>query len=323
MSSTPFQKRVGLFVALCLVLAGALLLAFSKGASLFSPSYEIRVRLKSVGGLKERSAVLLAGIQVGHLKSVSLAPDGQSVLLHLRILRRYSIHRDADFVVEQIGVLGDQFVAIHPQANKAPLLQEGEEVRGRESLDLQDVAKSAVDLIKNLSLTLSEVREGVTNVNRGLLDPVTISNLSSTAANLRLASEHARVLLQDLGWIVQTNALPLTRSVSNLVRFSGRLEEVATHLDETILTNRESLRAAVNHFEAAGEALQSVARGLDAGEGVAGGLLSDPQWRAQAGTVFSNLAVLSSNLNRYGLLYKPKRQDRVAPSASDYPGKRP
>ncbi len=320
MSGSQFATRVGSFVFVCLALVGALLLAFSKGTSLFTPAYEIKMRLKNVGGLKERSAVFLAGIQVGHLRGVELAPDGRSVLLHLRILKRFPIHRDAEFVVEQIGVLGDEFVSIYPGANAAPLLKDGDQVEGRESFNLQEVARSADDLIKQLTQTLAEVREGVTNIKKGVLDPHTLSNLSATIANFRKVSERTVTVMDDVSGLVRTNSAPLTQSVSNMVRFSERLDQVALHLDETILTNRAGLRTAVTNFDQASASLKNIAADLEAGKGLVGSLLKDERLATEMSSTLSNLALLSSNLNRYGLLYKPK-PPRTKPSAA-YPGKR-
>jgi phospholipid/cholesterol/gamma-HCH transport system substrate-binding protein len=320
MSGSRFATRVGSFVFVCLALVGALLLAFSKGTSLFTPAYEIKMRLKNVGGLKERSAVFLAGIQVGHLRGAELMTDGRSVILHLRILKKYPIHGDAEFVVEQIGVLGDQFVSIYPGANAAPLLKDGDQVEGRESFNLQEVARSADDLIKQLNQTLGEVREGVTNIKKGVLDPTTLSNLSATIANFRLVSEHTLTVMENVSGLVRSNSAPLTQSVSNMVRFSDRLEQVAAHLDETILTNRAGLGAAITNFDAASASLKNIAADLEAGKGLAGSLLKDEQLAGRMSATMSNLAHLSSNLNRYGLLYKP-RPERAKPSAA-YPGKK-
>lgn len=321
MNQSQFQWRVGLFALLCLGLMGALLLAFSKGTTLFAPSYEIKMRLRNVGGLKPRSSVFLAGVKVGDLKSVALGREGTNVVLRLRILKEFQIHRDAEFIVEQIGVLGDEFVSIIPHANTAPLLQDGETVEGRSSFNLQEVARSANDLIKQLSQTLSEVHEGVTNLNRGILDPVTLSNLSATVANFRRASEHSISFLDNASRLVQTNTPPITETISNLVRFSGRLEKVAEHLDETILTNRAGLQTAVTNFAQASASLKDITGGVEAGQGVVGSLLKDPALQAQMSATVSNLTLLSSNLNRYGLLYKPKQPKER--TSTLYPGKRP
>ena len=160
MEHPRLQKKVGLFATVCLILIGGLMLAFSKRTSLFTPTYDITMRLKNVGGLRQSSSVFLAGIPVGFLESVELAPDGRSVLLHLRIRKQYKIHKDAQFMVEQIGVLGDEFVSIYPQENVAPLLQDRDRVDGKQSFSLQEVARSAEELVRGLVATLAEVREG-------------------------------------------------------------------------------------------------------------------------------------------------------------------
>ena len=322
MNQSRFQKRVGVFAVICLVLVGALLLAFSKGTRMFAATYELKMQIKNVGGLQRRSSVFLAGIPIGNLKSAELAPDGRSVLLTLSILQKYPIHTDAEFAIEQIGVLGDQFVSVYPGTNNAPLLQPGAVVQGKESLNLQEVARSAADLIKELTSTLAEIREGITNVKRGVLDPQTLSNLSATISNFRGVSERTLTVVDDVGFLVRSNTPTLTQSVSNVVRFSARMETVADHLDETILTNRASLSGAISNFQATAAALKSITTGLDQGRGFAGNLLTNQHLGSDLSLTLSNLAVLSSNLNRYGLLYKP-RPPRPVTTKSIYPGKTP
>ena len=322
MNQSRFQKRVGVFAVICLVLIGALLLAFSKGTRMFAPTYEIKMQIKNVGGLQKRSAIFLAGIPIGNLKSAELAPDGRSVLLTLSILQKYPLHANAEFAIEQIGVLGDQFVSVYPSTNAAPLLKDGDVVHGKESLNLQEVARSAADLIKELTLTLGEIREGVTNVKKGILDPHTLSNLSATIGNFRSVSERTLTVVDGVGGLVHSNTPTLTQSVSNIMRFSARMETVADHLDETILTNRANLSGAVSNFQATAAALKSITTGLDEGQGFAGNLLKNPQLGTDLSLTLSNLSVLSSNLNAHGLLWKP-RPPRPVSTKSIYPGKSP
>jgi len=304
---------VGAFVLAGLIFIAVLLLIFSKGASLLAPTYEITMRLRNVGGLKERSAVLLAGIQIGHLRGIELGPGGTNVLLHLRLLKKYEIYSDAEFTVEQIGVLGDQFVAIYPRENQGRVLRNGDQVEGVQSFDLQQIARSAGSLIDQLGATLVEVRAGITNIKQGLLDPTTQSNLAVTAANFRRLSEQATGVLGQVAVVIATNERPLAQTLSNAVRLSARLESAANHLEEIILTNQGALRATMTNaadtaalLKQTASSLQDIAQGLEAGEGLAGGLLKDPALRWHAAVTVSNLAVLSSNLNRHGLLYRPR-----------------
>src|SRR5579859_1657614 len=114
MSKSRLQWKVGLFVFIGLVLLAALLLGFSKGLSLFRPTYDIYLRSANVGGLKPRASVLISGVQVGTVSDIRLAPSGKTVTITLRLYRDYQIHKDAIFAIEQSSFLGDVYVAIMP-----------------------------------------------------------------------------------------------------------------------------------------------------------------------------------------------------------------
>lgn len=306
MSESRLQGKVGLFVFLGIVLIAVLLLNFSKGASFFTPTYQLRLKAASVGGLKARSAVFVSGVEVGNVMSMELDKDGKTVLLQLKIQKRYPLHRDATFVIEQIGVLGDQFVAIYPGDNSGRLLKDGEEVEARPAFNLQEVARSASELIKRYDKVGESAGEAITRLNSQVLDARTLSNFSTAIGNFRLMSERAVGVMDNVGGIVATNTVPLATSLSNLVRFSARLQTVAADLDDTILTNRAGISAAVQNLQGATASLKKITDDLQAGQGLAGGLLKDAQMKSDVSVTFSNLAVVSSNLAKYGLLYKPK-----------------
>ena len=117
MDSKRLETKVGLFVVLGLALLATLLILFSKSISPFSRTYELRLHASNVGGLKERAGVLLAGVQVGSVSSIQLAGDGKSVTILLNIYQGCKIYRDARFIIEQSGFLGDQYVSIIPTEN--------------------------------------------------------------------------------------------------------------------------------------------------------------------------------------------------------------
>ena len=64
------EIKVGLFVLIGLVLLAVALIQFSKGTSLFRNTYQLRLHAVNVGGLKQRAAVLLAGVEVGSVRCV-------------------------------------------------------------------------------------------------------------------------------------------------------------------------------------------------------------------------------------------------------------
>ncbi|HKS37032.1 MAG TPA: MlaD family protein [Verrucomicrobiae bacterium] len=322
MNRKKLEWKVGVFVFVCLVLLGALMVSFSKGLTFFKPTYTVRLKAKSVGGIKEQAAVLMAGVPVGSVTGAELSPDGRSVTVFLRILSRYQIHGDAMFTIDSMGFLGDQYVMIIPTKNEAPVLQDGDEVTSREPFNLQEVARSATGVIQRIDEAAQKLNEVLIRVDRQVFNEETLTNLSATITNFRQVSERALVAADNIDRLVKSNSQPVSISVSNLAMFSRQLNELGDGFQQLLSTNRTQVTAAVKSIESAGELMKGLLVDLQAGEGLAGSLLKDEHLEAGFSQLVSNLTVLSSNLNRHGLLWKPRKTE-VKPPSKLYPGRDP
>lgn len=319
MSEKSQAGIVGLFVFIGLVLIGTLMLTFSRGIGLFKPKYEIIMRTRSVAGLKTGANVFLSGVNIGKVASIKLDQKNNGVLVRLTILQEFSLHNDSRFVIEQQGVLGDQFVNIAPGSPGSPLLKDGAVVEGNDPFNLQEVAQSANTLLKRFDELGATVSAAITRVNNQVLDAQTLSNFSRTMANFEQVSERALALIDNASLIVTNNAPVFAMSMSNVLAFSRKLEEVAMKVDEAIVTNRVELNESMKNLRDATASVKHMTAEMESGKGLMGGVLKDEQLRAQVSITLSNLSVLSSNLNRYGLLYKPKQPKNEARPI--YPGK--
>ena len=317
MSKSRLELRVGVFAAIGLVLLAALLLEFSKGMTFFHPTYDIYLRASNVGGLKVRAGVLMSGVQVGTVTDIALANDGKSVTITLKIFRQYVIHKDALFVIEQSGFLGDQYVAIEPTDNKAPPFKNGDLARAEAPFNLQEFTRSASGFIMRIDETVKRLNAALSEVTGTLLNPQTLTNLSLTAANLRAVSERALTTVGNIDGLVSSNSLSVSESVSNLSLFSGQLNQFAGDLRGLVQSNRTEIHAAVKNVETSTEVLKSVMTDMQAGKGLAGNLLENQQLAAKMTQIADNLSITSSNLNRLGLWgvlwqHKPPRTNAPA-----------
>ena len=316
MSGKRAEWKVGLFVALGLALLALLVLGFSKGLSMLSSTYAIRLRASTAGRIKPQAGVLLAGVEVGNVASIELAPDAKSVLLHLRILRRYAIHRDAEFVIEQSGVLGDEFVAIVPGLNQAPLLKDGEEMPCREPFNLQEAARAALGFIHRVDDTARKLNNAIDRIDRLLLNEQTLTNFAESVATLRRGSIQAEKTLGRIDLLVTSNLPPVNQTISNLFAFSTEMRILGHDLQTVLATNSTEVTEAVKSIESSAAMLKSLLTDLQDGKGLAGSLLKDEQLARQFSALASNLTVTSSNLSvtssnlntrgLWGILWKPK-----------------
>ena len=322
MNQTSYAGRVGLFVFMGLLLTLGLLLAFSKGLTFFRPTYELRMRAKNVAGLREGANVLLAGVAVGTVAGAQVTPDGRGVLIRLKIDAQHKIHRDARFVIEQVGFLGDQYVAIYPTENKGEELKAGDIVDIEVPVNIQEVARSASDLLQQASQSLKVLNNAIVRIDKIVLAEPTLTNISEAIMNFRVASAKSVSVMDGLNNLVATNAVPISVSVSNLARFSEDMDRLALEMHATVATNRVEFTKAVQNLEKTTAVLERIALSVEKGSGLAGSLLAEGPLKERVSNVVSNLTVLSSNLNRYGILYKPKAP-KAASTNQIYPGRNP
>ncbi len=286
MSEKRLELKVGLFVVIGLAVLVGLLLLFSKGLSL-RPGYTLHLKAHSAGTLKNRVGVMMSGVPVGSITEIQLAPDGRDVTIFLRIERKYEIHRDARFVIEQSGFLGDQYVSVIPTTNAAPLLQDGDEVSAESPFDLQEVARAAAGFIKRIDETAKRLNDTIADVRREALNENTLTNLAGAVTSLNKFSEEALRTVDSLKLLVITNSAPINSAVSNL--------NAATITFNSLLTD------------------------VQAGKGLAGAVLTDQTLADNLRQTAGNLSATSSNLNSYGLwhlLWKKHPPVTNAPAAS-------
>jgi phospholipid/cholesterol/gamma-HCH transport system substrate-binding protein len=324
MSRSRIEWKVGLFVLICLAMLAGLLLQFSKGTTFFRPTYTIKLRSANVGGLKVRSAVLMAGVQIGTVSDIRLAPGGTNVTIVLKLFSQYEIHKDARFLIEQSGFLGDQYVAILPTQNLGELFQDGDIAETEPPFNMQEVARSAAGFIKRVDETAVKLNDAIVDVRRLVLNEQTLTNFSAAVGNMRTFSERALGTVDNLDALVSSNSPAFAHSGSNLVQFSEELKEFGSSLSAVLATNRDEIHSAVKNIESSTAVLKNVLDELQAGKGLAGNLLKNEHLATTVSQIATDLSVTSSNLNRlglWGILWqrKPPKNAPASPPAQAMP----
>jgi len=301
MDKKRLEIKVGLFVFIGLALLAALLVQFSRGNSLFRSTYIVKLETRNVGGLKLKSSVLLAGVQVGSIKDIDLNPSGTNVTVTLQLYKNRPVFHDARFVVQQSGFLGDQFIAIIPTTNTLPVLVNGDTVYCEEPFDLQEVARSAAGFIQRLDGTAKKLDASVTDLRSQVLNAQTLADFSTSIKNMKLFTEQAIDTVENINGIVNTNGTQISSAVSNVVLFSAGLLQLENSAGNILATNSVNINQATKDIAETTATFKQLAADLQAGKGLAGTVLQNPELATNVQTIAANLAITSSNLNRIGL----------------------
>ena len=321
------EWKVGLFLAISLVVAAALVINFSKGTNPFTETTLLHLKTKNVDGLKRNSVVLMAGVPVGSISAIRLDTEKGEVTLDAKIKAEYKIRADAKFFIETAGFLGDKYIGVIPGDNKLPPLKNGDDVICQESFDLVRAARSATDLMDELKTVASQITNIVNRIDSKLLDEQTLTNLAAGLSNLREISSEASATIAGVNQLILTNTPPINAAIENVVTFSDQLKNAGGDLQNLINTNSIVIDESLANIKKTTESLHNLVAAAEQGKGLAGKLFSDEELASNFSMLSSNLVEVSTKLNRgglWGILWKDKtkKPDNDTPSKPNRPGTR-
>ena len=298
---TKTEWKVGLFLAISLVVTAVLVISFSKGTNPLTKIYTIHLTTKNVDGLVKNAVVMMAGVPVGKISGIHLNTDTYIVTLDAKIKAEYQILADAKFFIETAGFLGDKYIGVIPGDNKLPPLQNGATVVCQESFDLVRAARSATDLMDELKTVASQITNIVNRIDSKLLDEQTLTNLAAGLSNLREISAEASATIAAVNQLILTNTPPINAAIENVVTFSEQLKDAGTDLRSLISTNRVVIDESFANIKETTESLRNLVVAAEQGKGLAGKLFSDEELARNFSMLSSNLVDVSAKLNRGGL----------------------
>src|SRR5579863_3418667 len=199
------ELRVGLFV-----LAGAVLLAvvifYVTGGGGWGPKYRLRAFLPQVDGLTLGAPVRVDGVEVGNVERILIAvptpgeavSKDRNIEIDLRIQKTFETYIRSDSSAGLIteGLLGNVYVDID-RGYVGRILNNDEEIPGRQETALKEVVERSADLMNDLSsiskqasAVITDVRNGRGSLGKFMVDETAYNHLNNSLGNVdRMMSE--------------------------------------------------------------------------------------------------------------------------------------
>ncbi|MET9485458.1 MlaD family protein [Nocardia sp. NPDC006630] len=232
------MKRSGwlsLFGILAVTVLGAAYLAFGVvRADPFAESFTVTLELPNSAGLQPHSPVLLRGVQVGKVDSVT--HGGTSVEVALRLNRAYRIPAASPAVIESLSALGEPYVEFTPADQRGPYLSEGQRLDARTvhtPPSIPEVARQVSQVLAQLDP--AAMRSLVGTFGTALTGTDTVVPELSRATGLLAATIMSRSpqigpMLTDLQSIVPDMAWAgpsMSQAAPNFIQFGQRVDQIA------------------------------------------------------------------------------------------------
>jgi len=113
-NSKWIETSVGLFVILGIfTLIGLVFKVSNFSDYYYDKTYTINAAFENVSGLKVRSAVSLAGVNIGRVSQINIDPETFEAIVSMAIDSNYDqIPVDSSFSIFTAGLLGEKYVGI-------------------------------------------------------------------------------------------------------------------------------------------------------------------------------------------------------------------
>lgn len=219
------KRRTDVMVGAVIVLA--ILLTFLgtvwlKGGRLGREDVLLNVRLREVGQLKEGNTVKLRGVPIGSVESLALEPDGEGVVVVLRVRREATLPEDPVVLLSPESMFGAWQAEIHPRTRFPTYAY-------AEARDPQTLPGYALPDMSRLTAVADEIAQNLAVLS----NRVELAFTEETAHNVRKAIENIQQVSEQLTGMVGTQHRAIAEVATNLQQTSEALGGAATAAERT------------------------------------------------------------------------------------------
>lgn len=285
------ETKIGIavFTAAIIFVTGVVYL---KGIDFKAKDYKLTIFYSNVNGLTEGSPITIAGLDIGKVEDMRLS--GNFIVVDIAIENKVRISKDSRAFIKSSSIMGGKQIAITPGISPETL-QDGDTLSGAYEADLTE-----------LTSTLSPISTNVL----GILERVNTTFDEPTRKNIQVTLLEFSRAARELQDIVKQQGGNIDYAVGNFSEFSKGLTSFAKHLDTLAVTQRgniddgvksirvtaRTMEEAAGRFRDASQAIESVFKKVERGEGSLGKFMQDDNLYQHLDSLAINLSDLIKDI---------------------------
>ncbi len=142
MKKFDLELTVGLFIIAGIICLGYLSIKLGKMEIVGERGYEVYALFSNTGGLKNGSPIVIAGVDIGRVKSITL--DHYQARVVLNLPWGIKIQEDAIASVKTRGLVGEKYIEITPGGSEKMIEPGGRVRETQSSVDLEELISKFV-----------------------------------------------------------------------------------------------------------------------------------------------------------------------------------
>ena len=231
----------------------------------------------SVAGLSPQSKVLIAGVPVGAVRTISL--ENSKARVSVNISKDVPIYADAAVSLGSIGIQGEKFIDLDPGHSAKGPFPEDKPLPSKAGISLDNLMETLADIGKNV--------KGITqSLNESIGGEQGRQKIDEIVDNIRVLTAEFRTLAQENHGAIN-NTMANVEALSTdlrdkLPKLTQQFEALGKNINAIIDENRPELKGVMGDarkmaqsFQGTADNLKVLTDRLNNGEGTLGKLLND------------------------------------------------
>jgi len=301
------QLRVGILVAISLVVLAVGVFLISGQVGFLSRKYTLKAYFSEASGLREGSQVQLAGIPIGNVEAIrvsSYTEPLRAVEIDMKVPKRYQDQIRADSVVttESAGLLGEKYVNISRGSPGQPVLSDGAEVKSQEEADIKQIVRNTNDVIsdlRTLSAKLNDISNQITSgkgsMGKLIYDQGLYNRMNETAS----AAQHVMTDIEHgqgtIGKLISDEALYRQMSAT-MDRLNNLIDDIQHGKGSA--GRFVSDPAVYDNLNKAAAKANTLIDNINSNKGTLGRLINDPQLYNHLNETVDHLNTITARMEK-------------------------
>lgn len=288
------ELKFGLIAVFAITMAAILIFAVGGEGGFFWQNYPLKVRFDNVAGLKGGSPVRVAGVAVGSVTKVVLAPTAVEVWFTVKDEMRYLVTDQSTASIGSISLLGEGAVDITPAPQGKPLRDWSYVPSALAEGSIAQLTGEANKGLAEARLLIQDLRNGKGTMGQLMTNESLYKQLDAFVTSAEHVTSTIASGRGTMGKLTNDPALynELNASVANLNAITSKLKNGEGSLGQ--LMNDPAFARTLNSTTAN---LDTLTAKLNKGEGTAGKLLTDDALYKRLDSVTARLDTVLQNLN--------------------------
>ncbi len=282
------EIQVGVVVILALVVLVAGLL-FLQNVRIRQQTQLVRVHFSSVGGLGTGDPVQVRGIPLGKVSEIQLLDKG--VLVSCQVDGRVKIHRDANFHISSIGLVGERILALDPGTGELVPREEDHVFEGVYDFSMPELAGQMAELGDRFSEFLDRLETTMD----------TLDEKDGLASILREATRASR----ELASFFENNQTQMSETSKNVASMTARMDRFLGAHSDSLGASLDRLPASMTrvdsliaHLDRVAEDSRILLAAINQQDGVVGKLIHDEELGAKVQDSILQVNALIADIRR-------------------------